>query len=231
MARLMTGTVVVRCRSLLTGAEWRSGHKALAVVPATCECGRWPTSPLTSLLQNPLVWQPPLQAPCLPPPQADSPLSHPDLLSHQLLRHHTCPPLSQEPLVDAVSGQPVNSTWMEIGYAGLTDSQWLNITTTAGSLRGQAQKHGVVPVGEYGGECRMLCLPASLLRRRGIHVVSRQAHPLFPLVNPWLAFKSGIKLGLIMTDRLFRYPLMVLEWLPPQMTLINKYKRKQWAEK
>jgi len=160
-----------------------------------------------------------------------------------LLHHHTCPPLSQEPLgavVDAVSGQPVNSTWMEIGYAGLTDSQWLNITTTAGSLRGQAQKHGVVPVGEYGGECRMLCLPASLLRRRGIHVVSRQAHPLFPLVNPWLALKSGIKLGLIMTDRLFRYPLMVLEWLlgfptimamkPPQMTLINKYKSKQWAE-
>ena len=54
--------------------------------------------------------------------------------------------------VDMLRGNSeLNFTWMEIGFVGLTDTTWYNITTTATNLRDDRNYSVFLSLPEYGG--------------------------------------------------------------------------------
>mmetsp|Transcript_1473 Transcript_1473/g.2605 ORF Transcript_1473/g.2605 Transcript_1473/m.2605 type:complete len:1291 (+) Transcript_1473:74-3946(+) len=53
--------------------------------------------------------------------------------------------------IDMITDLKVNYTWMEIGFAGLTDTMWYNITSTATNLREDRNYSVFISLPEYGG--------------------------------------------------------------------------------
>jgi hypothetical protein len=53
--------------------------------------------------------------------------------------------------INMITDLKVNYTWMEIGFAGLTDTMWYNITSTATNLREDRNYSVFISLPEYGG--------------------------------------------------------------------------------